>query len=279
MAKHKRIFVAIVLLILVALPLGLTKLANAQAVVQSYGSDTSLSPGMIVQLDTKDPSKVAPATQSNIDRIHGVVVDANDTPVSLQNSTTSRQYYVATNGTYHVLVSDQNGSISKGDYVTISSLAGVGMKASSAQTVVLGKALNSFDGTTNVQGTSSLTLNNGQKTTVHLGQVGIDISLSHNPLYQQSAKSALLAALQKFGESVAHKPVSLTHIYMSVAVLLVTVVISATLLFSGVRTSVTAMGRNPLARSHILRGMLQVIFTSLIVLTVGVFAVYLLLKA
>ena len=278
MAKHKRILAAIALLILVLLPFGIARFAGAQAVVQSYGSDSSLTPGMIVQLDAKDPSKVDRATQSTIDRVHGVVVAANATPVSLQTNTTTQQYYIATNGPYQVLVSDQAGPISKGDYITVSSLAGVGMKATSAQTVVLGKALNNFDGSTNVQGTSTLTLNGGKKTTVHLGQVGIDISLSHNPLYQQSTKSALLDAVQRFAQTVAHKPVSLTHIYMSIAVLLVSVVISATLLFSGVRASVTAMGRNPLARSHILRGMLQVIFTSLIIFLVGVFAVYLLLK-
>ncbi|HEY1835604.1 MAG TPA: hypothetical protein VGG13_02160 [Candidatus Saccharimonadales bacterium] len=278
MAKHKRILAAIALLILAALPLGVAKVASAQAVVQSYGSDSSLTPGMIVQLDTKDPSKVAPATQGTIDRIHGVVVSPNDAPVSLQNSTTTQQYYIATDGTYQALVSDQNGPIYKGDYVTVSSLAGVGMKASNSQTVVLGKALNNFDGSANVQGTSTLTATGGQKTTVHLGQIGIDISIAHNPLYQPSVKNAAEDALQKFGESVAHKPVSLTHVYISIGVLLASIGVSSVMLITGVRTSLAAVGRNPLARSHILRGLIQITFTSLIIFLIGVFAVYLLLK-
>ena len=260
------------------LPLCLAGLAGAQAVVQSYSSDTSLSPGMIVQLDTKDSSKVSPATQNTVDRLHGVVVSPNDAPVSLQNSTTSQQYYVATNGTYQVLVSDQNGAIQKGDYIAVSSLAGVGMKAEGTQTVVLGKALNDFDGSTNVEGTTTLTLNNGKKTTVHLGKVSIDISIAHNPLYQPSTSSELQDQLQKFGESIAHKPVSLAHIYISIAILLAAVGISSTMLVTGVRTSLVAVGRNPLARAHIIRGLIQVTFTSLIIFLVGVFGVYLLLK-
>ena len=278
MFKTKNIILATALLVITLLPLGLVKFARAQAVVQSYGSNTALSPGMIVQLDTKNSANVLPATQGEIGRIHGVVVAQNDAPVSLQSSTTSQQYYVATSGTYQVLVSDQDGQIHKGDYITVSSLAGVGMKASPAQTVVLGKALNSFDGSTNVQGTSSLTLANGARTTVHLGKVSVDLSIAHNPFYEPSSVSALSDMLQKFGESVAHKQVSLVHVYISIAILLAAVGISATMLVTGVRTSIIAVGRNPLARSRIVRGLLQVTFTSLIIFIVGVFGVYLLLK-
>lgn len=233
---------------------------------------------MIVQLDTRDTNKVLPSTQDAADRLHGVVVSPNDAPVSLQDNTTSQQYYVATDGTYQVLVSDQNGTIHKGDYITISSLAGVGMKATSTQSVVLGKALNDFDGSANVEGTNTLTLANGQKTTVHLGKVSVDVSIAHNPLYQPSTKDAVLQTLQRIAQSVAHKPVSLTHIYMSIAVLLASVGIAATMLVTGVRASLAAVGRNPLARSHIIRGLIQITFTSLIIFLVGVFGVYLLLK-
>ena len=253
-------------------------IASAQAVVQSYGSDSTLEPGMIVQLDTKDSSKVLPATQGDIDHIHGVIVPPNDAPVSLQSNSTTQQYYVATSGTYDVLVSDQGGPIQKGDYVTVSSLAGVGMKAASAQTIVLGKALDSFDGSSNVEGTATLKQDNGKATTVRLGKVSIDISIAHNPLYTPSTASSIVSQLQKFGDSVAHKPVSLARIYISLAVLAAAVGIASTMLVTGVRTSLTAVGRNPLARSHIIRGLIQITFTSLIIFVVGVFGVYLLLK-
>jgi hypothetical protein len=260
------------------IPLGLSTLVHAQAVVQSYSSDSTLEPGMIVQLDTKDSSKVLAATQSDVDHIHGVVVPPNDAPVSLQNNSTNQQYYVATAGTYSVLVSDQNGPIEKGDYVTVSSLAGVGMKASPSQTIVLGKALDSFDGSSNVEGTAPLNQNNGKKNSVQLGKVSIDISIAHNPLFQPSTTSNIVNQLQRFGDSIAHKPVSLARIYLSIALLLAAIGIASTMLVTGVRSSLIAVGRNPLARAHIIRGLIQITFTSLIIFVVGVFGVYLLLK-
>jgi hypothetical protein len=277
MAKYKRLLVALAVLLVNGLPLGMAKLASAQAVVQSYASDTSLQQGMIIQLDTKDSKKVAPATQSDSDRIHGVVVAPNDAPLSLRSSANSQQYYVATDGPYQVLVSDQGGAIHKGDYVTLSALAGVGMKASSAQKIVLGKALNDFDGTSNAQSTT--TVKEGDKNViVHLGKVGIDISLSHNPLYQPPVKDAVQSFLQKMAQSVAHKQVSLTHIYVSIVVLLASLVLSGVLLYTGVRSSIMAMGRNPLARSRVLVALVQSILVGLVVFLAGMFAVYLLLK-
>ena len=278
MSKPKTPILAMVCGLLGLFLLGAPQLTHAQAVVESFGSDSNLEPGMIVQLNTADSSKVLPATQGNIDRIHGVVVTPNDAPVSLQNSTTTQQYYVATAGTYQVLVSDQNGSIQKGDYVTVSSLAGVGMKAATAQTVVLGKALDNFDGVSNVEGTTTLALGGGRQETVHLGEVSIDISIAHNPLYQPSAASAIPDQLQKFGQSVVHKQVSLARVYISFAILLASIGIAGTMLITGVRTAFIAVGRNPLARAHIIRGLIQVTFTSLIIFVVGIFGVYLLLK-
>lgn len=277
MAKYKHFFVKLALLIFALLPITLSGIAAAQAVVQSYSTDTPLEPGIIVQLDPKDSSKVMPATQANIDHIHGVVVSPNDAPVSLQTSTSSQQAYVATTGEYQVLVSDQQGPIAKGDFITLSSVAGVGMKAGVNDTVVLGKALNAFNGKQNVVATTSL--KGGSTSQVHLGYVGLDLSLSHNPLYRNSTKTEFQAALERFAESVAHKPVSLVHIYMALTVLFVTVIVSGVMMYTGLRGSMLAIGRNPMAKSHILKAMIQSILTSLVVLVIGIAGVYLLLKS
>lgn len=275
MFKHKRLLLAMVGLLV---PVAINGIVAAQAVTQGYLSDTPLEPGMIVELDTKNPNKVKPATQADISRIHGVVVAQNDAPVSLSSDQNVQQNYVATSGEYEVLVSDQNGAISKGDYISISSIAGVGMKAATSQTVVLGKALNDFDGIHNLHGTSPLTLGNGNKTNVHLGYVTIDISLSHNPLYQPTTSSDVPGVLLKFGQSIAGKQVSLARVYISLAVLVVTTVVAGGLLYAGIRNGMVALGRNPLARHTIVRGLAQIILTSLIVFMLGMFAVYLLLK-
>lgn len=277
MVRYERVTAALLFLLFACLPFVSGGIAAAQAVAQSYGSDTPLDPGMIVQLDPSNASRVSPATQNNAARIHGVVVSPNSTPVTLTQNSASRQVYVATSGNYQVLVSDQNGTIRTGDYISISAVAGVGMKANGTQMVVLGKALNDFDGSTNVVGITSVA-DHGHKLALHLGYVAVDISLSHNPLYQPTKSAQVNSFLQKFGRSIADKEVSLLRIYLSIGILLITALIAGALLYAGVRTGMVALGRNPLARQSIMHSLLQVVLTSLSVLLAGVFAVFLVLK-
>ena len=67
--------------------------------------------------------------------------------------------------------------------------------------------------------------------------------------------------------------------YIAAAIFFIGAFIAGAVLYAGIRSSITAIGRNPLSKKSILRGLLQVIFTSLIVFIISVFGVYLLLKA
>jgi len=49
-------------------------------------------------------------------------------------------------------------------------------------------------------------------------------------------------------------------------------------LYSGIRNALIAIGRNPLSKKSIFRGLLEIILTGFIILIIGLFAVYLLLK-
>ncbi|HVX24463.1 MAG TPA: hypothetical protein VG992_03940, partial [Candidatus Saccharimonadales bacterium] len=157
-------------------------------VTQSYNADVSVQPGMIVQLKDKDPNTVTPLPADNIKALLGVVVPPNNATIVLTpEHVTVQQVLVATSGHYSVLVSNQNGPIKTGDYITISAIAGVGMKADSSQTEVIGKAAGSFSGTANVISSVSLHSDLGKATTVSIGRVPVDLIISHNPLYQKSA--------------------------------------------------------------------------------------------
>lgn len=260
------------------MPLGASadSVAN-QAVTQGYSSNSPLQLGMIVKLDDKDPTKVEPLTQDSASQMQGVVVAANDASVTLSNDTNNNQVFVASFGHFDVLVSNQNGPIKSGDYISISSLAGVGMKADSTQSVVIGKAVGSFDGTSNVQGTTTVKDDGGRNVTVSFGRIPVNISISHNPL-QQEIDNNLPGFLRKASLFIANKPVSSVRVYISLVVLLVTTIIAGSLLYGGIRNGLIAIGRNPLAKKSITRNLLQVIFTSLIVFVLGLFAVYLLLR-
>ncbi|MDQ3065349.1 MAG: hypothetical protein M3Q36_03720, partial [bacterium] len=78
---------------------------------------------------------------------------------------------------------------------------------------------------------------------------------------------------------IAGKSLSPAKIYMSAGVFLIGTGIAFAILISGIRSSMISIGRNPLSKKSILRGLLQVIITSLIILIISVSAVYLLLKA
>jgi len=251
--------------------------SNTQAVTQGYGTDSPLQKGMLVRLKDKDASKVVPLTSDTASQMQGVVVAANDASVTLSSDTNSGQVFVATYGQFDVLVSNQNGPIKTGDYITISSLDGVGMKANNEQSTVLGKAVAGFDGTSNVQGSTAVKDEGGNNITVSFGRIPVNISISHNPL-QRSLDNNVPGFLQKAGQFIANKPVSSSRIYISLVVLLVSTVIAGVILYGAIRNGLVAIGRNPLAKTSITRSLVQVVMTGIIIFIIGLFAVYLLLK-
>ncbi|QQS19970.1 hypothetical protein IPL85_00705 [Candidatus Saccharibacteria bacterium] len=252
-------------------------LVHAQTVSQGYGVTGIVQKGMIVMLDPKDSRKVTALTNKTDKAMHGVVVSANDTVVSLGGDNSTNQVYVASNGKYEALVSTQNGSIKSGDIISISALDGIGMKADAGQNVILGKALGSFDGTKNVSGNAALATSSGNKQ-VSIGFVQIDIGISRNPLAVSVSGPPVPSFLRKSGESIAGKPVSTVRLYISLAILLITIFMTGSLLYGGVRSSLVSIGRNPLAKKSILRGLIQVVVLGLIVFVIGLVAIYLLLK-
>lgn len=251
--------------------------STSQAVTQGYGSNTPLQNGMVVKLDDKDTSKVEPLTDATASKMQGVVVAANDAAVTISNDGNKGQVFVATFGHFDVLVSNQNGPIKTGDYIIISAIAGVGMKVDTNQSTVLGKATADFTGAGKVAGTAKLKDSTGKEITVSLGRIPVDISISHNPLQQLKA-DGVPSFLAKASEAVAGKPVSAARVYISMAVLLLSTLVSGGILYSGVRGGLIAIGRNPLAKKQIMGGIIRVVLSGLICFILGVFGVYLLLK-
>jgi hypothetical protein len=277
MGKHKHIFQRFLLISGLALFVVCTAgIVHAQNVTQGYKSDQSLQQGMIVRTTPKDDRKVEALTQKDVDDMLGIVVSPADASVALSDPTADDQVYVAVSGPYSVLVSTQNGPIKQGDYITISSLGGVGMKAENSQQLVIGKALGSFDGAT-PETKATLTTNKGKKE-VGLGHVKVEVSVAHNPLYQKEEDIGVPRVLSKAAELVTNRPVSAFRIYASLGVFALSLLVAGCILYVGIRSGMTSIGRNPLARKTIFRSLIQVTLMSLIVFVIGVFAVYLLLR-
>lgn len=245
--------------------------------VQGYAAETPLDTGTIVQLTGKGSNTVKIATQSELQNMFGVTVDASQQPLTVSNDDAKNEVFVAVSGTYNVLVSTQGGDIKSGDYVTLSSLNGIAMKASTEQKTVFGRANRDFDGKGAKLGTASLKDNAGGTKTVTLGVVPVTIDIRRNP-NDKSTKANVPEFLERIGEAVAEKEVSPIRIYLSMGITVVSIIAAIAMLYAGIRNGVISIGRNPMSKKSIFRALLEVVLTSMLILVIGLFAVYLLLK-
>lgn len=245
---------------------------SAQTVLQAYGSDQTLQSGMLVTIKKDDPSKIEAVTDKTLGDLKGVVADQNDSTIVFTDPT--KKYYVATSGAYETLVSNENGQIKQGDYISISSLEGIGMKATTTQSIILGRATADFEGGGDSIGRSKT--KDGKE--VSFGRIRVDIGVGSNPVFKEATGGKVMNALQEFTSNIANKPVNTTRLYLAILIFIVSAGVAGFVLIGGVRGGLISLGRNPLSKKTIFRGMIQTIVIGLLIFTAGVFGVYLLIK-
>lgn len=249
--------------------------SEAQTLTQGYNSEQSLQRGMIVKLKAEDPSLVEAATQFTASETIGVIVGANDSPITI--STEGEQYFVASTSEFPVLVSTQQGPIKRGDYITVSSIDGIGMRATHDDDTVIGIALSDFDGSKEVSSTPTIKDIDGHEKQLAVGRISVEVAVGRNPNYK-IPEPDVPSAIRKFSEAVAGKQLSTARIAIAIIIFLVTAAVSASVIYGGVRSGIISLGRNPLSKKTITRGIVQVIFTGLIIFLAGLFGVYLILR-
>lgn len=248
----------------------------AQELTQGYRSDEVLARGAIVAVSQQDQAKVETINGDQMDRMFGVVVRSNDSALSLAEE--DQGVFVATKGRFEILVTDINGEIKNGDVITLSPFTGIGMKADGRQKLAIATALQDFDVNNQDQVISQSDVKDdvGQTHKASIGRIIADVEVKANPLAESN--QAVPAFLASISSTIAQKPVSASRIYAGLVVLMLTSAVSASLLYSVVKSAVISIGRNPLAKKYVLRGVIQVIFISFIIFIAGLFAVYLILK-
>jgi hypothetical protein len=255
--------------------------ANAQVqqnTIESYGTSQALRPGILVQINPNNSEDVIPASQQTITKTFGVVVNASDTALTVANTTSSNNSaYVSSSGNYQMIVSDQNGSIKAGDYLTMSAVDGIAMEDNAVEPITVGMASGSFNGTMGIIGTQKLELSNKTYKTVHFGIIYANVSIAHNPLLVTES-SIVPSFLVNFSKGLTGRTVSAWRIYIALITVLGICIIVGAMLYSAVKSSLTAIGRNPLSRSTLFRGFIQVVISAVIIFISGIFLVYLLLK-
>ena len=248
----------------------------AVAVTQGYYSDVPLQQGMIVAFKKDDSSKIEPINMSEADRVQGVVVGVGDANITVAEP--GQEVLMTTGGRYDVLVSTQNGPIAVGDYIAISSAKGIGMKSDDVQQIVLGRALESFAGKNDARYLSETNLKDSQGNDVPIviGRIPLDIVIGKNPLAKN--QNNVPEALKRAGEFIAGRPVPPSRIYIGFTLLLVSTAIAGSVVYSAVRSGIISIGRNPLSKKSIIRGIFQMVIVSFIIFLSGIFGVYLILR-
>jgi hypothetical protein len=276
MFKLKRLLFALFASLGVLAAVGAT--VAAQGVTQGYNSETNLQNGLIVRLKAGDATKIVPLKQQDATEMLGVTVSSNSAPVSLSDPSIKQQVYVATFGKYNVLVSNQNGPIKSGDYITISAVEGVGMKSGGEQEIILGKAVGSFSGQGDVESKVTVSDSLGGKQDVALKRIPVEIGVAHNPNYTGDITAGVPRFLSRGAQLVTKKPVTALRIYAALGVLALSIGVAGGVVYAGVRTGMTAVGRNPLAKASITKNLITVLLIAIVVVLIGSIAVYLLLK-
>lgn len=245
---------------------------------QSYSTQDTLQPGTVVQVADASGNSVKVASQAAVDKAFGIVVSTNSLPLSISDTKAKNQVYVATNGRRNALVNTEHGAIKSGDLLAVSSLNGTLTKATPEDPLVFAKALSDFDGKNNSLGTATLRdVDNKPKQQVTIGSIAVTIDISKNPQIR-STTANLPSPLQRVGQAIADKPVSTFRIYIGAIIVFLSIAIALTIQYVGIRSSIISIGRNPLASKSVLRALVEVMLTSILVLLIGLFTVYLILR-
>ncbi len=259
---------AILLFVVLLVP---AVMVGASSISVGYTTSQSLPTGSIVAPDGQSSGAVVAANATTQPNILGVVVPMGTLSVTQDNT----QVQVTNEGTANVLVSDINGPIQKGDKITASPLDGIGMKATDA-----GKVLGTTQGelsssTPNVE-TKTVTNKKGETKQVQVGMVPITLNVG---FYQPvPTKTMVPKLIRDISNNISGKEVSAARVWGSLGVLAVSLLIVVVLLYGAVRSSIGAIGRNPLAKSAIQHSMSKVIGLAMFILAVSTGAVYLILK-
>ena len=220
--------------------------------------------------NTKDI--VVPAVSAQRYQLLGIVADQ---PLIALNDGSS-QVQIVVSGSTEALVSTINGPIEAGDKITASPISGVGMKATDSGQIV-GTAQTGLSGNATTQ---TVTDKSGKKHTVKVGTVTLQVSVGYyaGQIDQGKLASVLPPGLLSAANNIAGQEVSALRVLIGLLALIIGFIIVANMLQASIRGSMTAMGRNPLAKQAIRRDLIDICLTALGILVLTIIIVYLVIK-
>lgn len=262
----RRCLVLVVSFVVLAVRINFIQEVQAQVVDfgMAYGvvvNDNDVRDGQIVTLVD---GKYQLSSEEYDKNMYGVVDLSPDVVLDVTGDANSVPMVV--NGQAYVLVNNSKGPIAVGDWVTSSSVKGMGMKADRNEGMVLGQALEAYDG--------------GAEGGLILVAVNIQSAperLETNSLLATLNKAAL-DFLSLSNEVARERTYELLRYILAAIVIVISITFSYLTFGKVARSGVEAVGRNPLARTTIMLGVgLNIIIAGLIILA-GVVVAYLIVR-
>lgn len=249
--------------------LGVVGMGHSVLAVVSQGfvsDDKDLRQYMVVSL-TGDNAQGHPVVQSSsINQTGGAIgiaVGLSDSLLTV--APVSSQVYVVSSGPTKAYVSDINGAPKKGDFLSVSPLRGILMKADKANSSkAFGKALKDFSLVDSQLIKAQDT--KGQPISTHV--TILDVNIDINPPVAANTESSNW--LSNLGSNITGRPISGLRVLVALAIFFTLMVIEGEIIYSTVSTSITAMGRNPLARKSITRQSLHSAGVASVILIAGI---------
>lgn len=262
----KLLTASVLLLLLLVVP----ATAYASTISRSYTIEGGPTKGNLVSLDITKPGTGHLATIANSSDLLGIVVGRGDSLLAIDPSDSTAQ--VAIEGTAPVLVSTINGDISKGDLISVSPLSGLGMKAQPGLPVI-GSAQAAFTSQSSAATTQQITDKGGKSRSVKVGFTSVAIKINTS-----TEGSTSINSLQKAVKSLTGRVIPTVRIIISLVIVTITLVTLVMLIYASIFGSIISIGRNPLAKSAILRTLRSVLALSALLAAMTAVALLLLLS-
>lgn len=246
----------------------LAVVTTASAIARGYNTtDQGLQTGMVaaLSLDTATDPAVERASQDSTDRVVGIATTFDSSLVTVGSSTS--KVLVENEGQVDGYVSDINGIVKKGDLLVLSPLKGILMKelsGTSAKAVAI--AADSPGSPTAYTYTVDGKVINTTiaKIKVNLNHIGV----------QNNGTTVADSPLARLGRAVVGKEVGEVRVLIAMIIFVIVLIAEGSILYGAISSAVTALGRNPLARKIIRGELFRVVIVAIVVLAVGLGAVY-----
>lgn len=250
----------------------LTITSSASAISQGFFAEEELARGTLVSLRESGGETMVVPSESDQANIAGVVVNKGDSTVALSNG--ENQVQVSTSGLANLYVTDLYGDIKIGDPIGISPIRGVGAKAISNGKIV-GVAQTDFAENEDERVVEVEKAGGGTEEAT-VGSVLVAVQVGYYAVSAEEGQRA--TGLQQIGSSLAGRPVSTIKAFVALIIAITGTIAAAVILYSGIKSSFTAVGRNPLARLSIFRGLKRVSVFSMLIFIIALFVGYSILR-